>query len=99
MCADTHFPGNMPLPINIEQAVLAWPATSRDDYFRVNRELKQFVSMLRGASERGKIELLDTFSGYEEYARFVDGLHPTGEGQELIAEMCINYLKRKALIK
>jgi len=80
--------------VNIVQASESWPATTAEDYARVQAEIKEYNGLLADLSAAEGISLLDVYGEYQNYGRFQDGIHPTAEGQRLIAEMCVRQILR-----
>ena len=70
------------------QAAIMWmPGIS---YEQVNRHLEEYRQLLERsfdgpASE--KMHFIDIQTDYKKYAKYIDGVHPTAEGYELIAEI------------
>lgn len=69
------------------QAREAWMDGLGVDYEKVNSQLLALGKELKAAKDRFDFELIDIQTGYEKYHKYVDGLHPTKEGYELIAQI------------
>lgn len=70
-----------------QQAREAWMDGLGVDYEKVNRQLITLGKELAAAKERFDFDLIDIQTKYEEYHKYVDGLHPTKEGYEFIAQI------------
>lgn len=80
-----------------DQAQYMWmPGIS---YELINRQLEEYRQLLSdlSASARpdsdGNIHFIDIQTAYRTYAKYVDGVHPTAEGYELIADAVAAALK------
>lgn len=82
-----------PLLADEQQAAVCWMPELNIDYRKVNDRLKALASLIRDyCSDRG-LKCIDTQTGYSAYARYCDGIHPTAEGQRLLAEIIMKELK------
>ena len=70
-----------------EQAREAWMDGCGIDYEKVNRQLRTLAKELMMAKGKFDFDLIDIQTKYEEYHKYVDGLHPTKDGYELIAQI------------
>ena len=54
-------------------------------YELINRQLEEYRQLLSELAD-GNIHFIDIQTAYKSYAKYVDGVHPTAEGYELIAD-------------
>lgn len=74
-----------PIQCNSEQAADCWMPGAGVDYVAVNQRLSVLSRGIREMAEPGSCVLVDLELQYKGFDKFVDGIHPTEEGQELIA--------------
>ncbi|MCF0137173.1 MAG: hypothetical protein HUJ66_02285 [Oscillospiraceae bacterium] len=82
-----------PPPIDAELANDAWLGTGIAVYRMAQEDLGEFSELLRLDAEQSGCGFVDCFHGYAAYDRYADGLHPTAEGQRLIARLCLEWIK------
>ena len=82
-----------PLFVDPDIASRKWMAGAGVDYDEVNRQVEEFSEMLRG----GGRPCLDTNIAYQRYASgkdaYHDGVHPTQEGYEFLAETVLSWME------
>lgn len=73
-----------------DQAQYMWmPGIS---YELINRQLEEYRQLLSELAD-GNIHFIDIQTAYKSYAKYVDGVHPTAEGYELIADTVAESLR------
>lgn len=77
-----------PLQCNPQQAARQWMAGAAVDYNLVNQKLSALSALIRNTAAARGCALVDLELKYKRFGRYQDGLHPTVEGQEWIAQ-CI----------
>lgn len=81
-----------PLQCNPSQAALAWMPGAAVDYTAVNLHLSQLSELIRNTAATKGCALVDLELKYKRFGKYHDGLHPTVEGQEWIAQCIIEEL-------
>lgn len=79
-----------PLLCDPEQAAREWMAGATVDYQLVNQQLSQLGDLIRQASYSKGCTVVDLGLKYKGFGKYHDGLHPTVEGQEWIAQCIIS---------
>ncbi|MEG0919121.1 MAG: GDSL-type esterase/lipase family protein [Anaerovoracaceae bacterium] len=82
-----------PTKTNPVEAERFWITGDNTDYNKVNQNIDHLRDLLKEAAEEFGYGFLDLDPEYREYGKFVDGLHPTEEGYQLIAKIIANKLK------
>jgi len=77
-----------PLQCDPIQAAREWMAGDSVDYQLVNEQLRELSILIRRAADVRGCNLVDLELKYKGFGKYHDGLHPTVEGQEWIAQ-CI----------
>jgi lysophospholipase L1-like esterase len=74
-----------PVGTDPDQAAGGWMAGAGIDYRDVNARLEVLSQGIRGLAADGTCGLVDLELKYKGFGKFVDGIHPTEEGQEKLA--------------
>lgn len=74
-----------PIGTDPEQAAAAWMSGAGIDYRAVNAKLEALSEGIRRLAAEGTCGLVDLELKYKGFGKFVDGIHPTEEGQESLA--------------
>jgi acyl-CoA thioesterase I len=77
-----------PLQCDPSQAAREWMAGESVDYQLVNEKLRELSMLIRLTSKVRGCALVDLELKYKGFGKYIDGLHPTVEGQAWIAQ-CI----------
>lgn len=78
-----------PLLCDPEQASREWMAGSLVDYRMVNQQLTELGKLILQAADSKGCTVIDLGLKYKGFGKYHDGLHPTVEGQEWIAQCII----------
>jgi len=81
-----------PLQCNPPQAAQEWMAGESVDYQVVNQKLSELSTLIRSAAIARGCAMVDLGLKYIGFGKYHDGLHPTSEGQEWIAQCIIEEL-------
>ena len=91
-----------PLPVHARKASRMWMSGLGIDYGRINGEIESFSEMIRQSG----IQYVDTWAAWSEFAAgedqplqeeaYLDGVHPTPEGQQFLAETVLRWLEERA---
>lgn len=74
-----------PIGTDPEQAAAPWMTGAGIDYHAVNAKLEALSEGIRRLAAEGTCGLVDLELKYKGFGKFVDGIHPTEEGQESLA--------------
>jgi acyl-CoA thioesterase I len=81
-----------PLQCNSSQAEQEWMSGGLVDYKEVNYKLSELSTLIRSAASARGCAMVDLGLKYMGFGNYHDGLHPTVEGQEWIAQWIIEEL-------
>ena len=87
-----------PIHVHAEKASRAWMAGMGIDYGQVNGEIDDFSDRIRKSGEL----VIDTCDAWDEYAQplqgdaYLDGVHPTPEGYQFMADTVLAWLEEHA---
>jgi len=81
-----------PLQCNPSQAAREWMAGQSVDYQLVNQKLSELSTLIRSTATARGCAMVDLGLKYIRFGKYHDGLHPTVEGQEWIAQCIIEEL-------
>jgi acyl-CoA thioesterase I len=78
-----------PILSNPAQAATQWMAGAAVDYQLVNEKLGELSMLIRCAAAARGCKLVDLELKYKGFGKYHDGIHPTVEGQEWIAQVIL----------
>jgi len=81
-----------PLQCNPPQAAREWMAGESVDYQAVNQKLSELSTLIRTAAITRGCAMVDLGLKYIRFGKYHDGLHPTVDGQDWIAQCIIEEL-------
>lgn len=81
-----------PLLTDAPQASEFWATGVDVDYNVVNEKLKKFRELILESAKALNVDFIDLQKKYETFAQYVDGVHPTEEGQRFLADLLIKNL-------
>lgn len=88
-----------PLPIDPGMAETRWMVCDDVDYEAVQDQIIELRKLINKYGEENKIKVIDTFYAFSEYVALVgeqtayyDGIHPTREGHQFLAEIMRKFL-------
>lgn len=81
-----------PIQCNPDQAAQQWMTGETVDYQLVNEKLRELSMLIRCVADGKGCTLVDLELKYKRFGKYHDGLHPTVEGQEWIAQGIIEEL-------
>ncbi|QIB68663.1 hypothetical protein Ami103574_04710 [Aminipila butyrica] len=83
-----------PLPVDPLMAESRWMVCDDVDYELVQEQIEQLRKQMVDYGKQHEIKVLDTYRAYQEYAdqigaqaAYYDGIHPTREGHQFLAEI------------
>jgi len=81
-----------PIQCDSNQAAKQWMTGEMADYELVNEKLRELSMLIRSVAKGKGCTLVDLELKYKGFGKYHDGIHPTVEGQEWIAQCIIDIL-------